>query len=62
MQAGKKLVDQTPALPNRSVAFKLVGDALNSGHFPAPAAIGHRTVCGGPTVRENQRDHAATDR
>jgi acetate kinase len=52
---GKKLADQTPALPNRSVAFKLVADALNSGEFPAPAAIGHRTVCGGPTVRENQR-------
>jgi acetate kinase len=53
--AGNKLVDQTPALPTRSVAFKLVADALHSGDFPAPAAIGHRTVCGGPTVRENQR-------
>ncbi len=53
--AGKKLMDQTPAVPSRSVAFKLVADALHSGQFPAPAAIGHRTVCGGPTVRENQR-------
>ncbi|MGP8175001.1 MAG: acetate kinase, partial [Terracidiphilus sp.] len=53
--SGKKLVDQTPAVPSRSVAFKLVADALHSGEFPAPAAIGHRTVCGGPTVRENQR-------
>jgi len=52
---GKKLVDQTPALPSRAVAFKLVVDALNSDDFPTPAAIGHRTVCGGPTVRENQR-------
>jgi acetate kinase len=52
---GKKLVDQTPALPNRSVAFKLVADALHSGDFPAPAAIGHRVVCGGPTVQDNQR-------
>ncbi len=51
---GKKLVDQTPDLPNRAVAFKMVSDALHSGEFPAPAAIGHRTVCGGPTVRENQ--------
>jgi len=51
---GKKLVDQTPALPNRAVAFKMVADALHSGDFPAPAAIGHRVVCGGPTVRENQ--------
>jgi acetate kinase len=53
--AGKKLVDETPALPNRSVAFKLVVDALNSGDFPVPAAIGHRVVCGGPTVKDNQR-------
>jgi acetate kinase len=51
---GRKLLDQTPSLPNRSVAFKLVADALHSGGFPAPAAIGHRTVCCGPTVRENQ--------
>ncbi|MGA3264791.1 MAG: acetate/propionate family kinase [Terracidiphilus sp.] len=52
---GNKLVDQTPALPTRAVAFKLVADALHSGDFPAPSAIGHRTVCGGPTVRDNQR-------
>ncbi len=52
---GKKLVDQTPALPNRSIAFKLVADALNSDDFPAPGAIGHRVVCGGPTVQNNQR-------
>jgi len=51
---GNRLVDQTPAVPSRSVAFKLVADALHSGNFPAPAAIGHRTVCGGPTVRDNQ--------
>lgn len=52
---GKKLIDKTPALPTRAVAFGLVVDALHSGDFPAPAAIGHRTVCGGPTVLENQR-------
>ncbi len=52
---GRKLFNETPALPNRSVAFKLVADSLNSGEFPAPAAIGHRTVCCSPTVRENQR-------
>src|SRR5580704_7623991 len=53
--AGKKLVDQTPPLPNRSSAFKLVADALKSGDFPAPKAVGHRMVSGGPTVLENQR-------
>jgi len=52
---GKKLIDESPSLPSRSVAFQLVTDALHSGKFPAPAAIGHRVVCGGPTVRENQR-------
>jgi acetate kinase len=52
---GVKLIDENPALPNRSVAFKLVSDALHSGKFPAPAAIGHRMVCGAPTLMENQR-------
>src|SRR5580693_7588850 len=45
-----KLVDQAPALPNREVAFKLVADAISSGKFPSPGAIGHRMVSGGPTV------------
>ncbi len=52
--SGKKLVDQTPALPTRAVAFALVAEALHSADFPAPVAIGHRMVCGGPTVLENQ--------
>ena len=51
---GNKLVDQNPALPTRAVAFKMVADALHSGDFPAPAAIGHRMVSGGPTIKENQ--------
>lgn len=51
---GQKIVDQTPALPTRAVAFQLVADALHSAQFPAPGAIGHRMVCGGPTVLENQ--------
>jgi acetate kinase len=53
--ADKKLVDQTPSLPSREIAFKLVADALGSGRFPSPAAIGHRMVSGGPTVLDNQR-------
>src|SRR5947207_12081702 len=48
---GKKVVDETPSLPTRAVAFKLVADALNAD-FPAPKAIGHRVVSGGPTVEE----------
>jgi acetate kinase len=53
--SGKKLVDQTLPVPSNAVAFKLVADALKSGKFSAPAAIGHRMVSGGPTVLENQR-------
>jgi len=53
--SGKKLVDDAPALPNRAVAFGLVSTALHSGNFPVPLAIGHRMVCGGPTVLNNQR-------
>lgn len=53
--SGKMLVDQSPRLPNRSVAFQLVADALHSGELPKPRAIGHRMVSGGPTVLENQR-------
>jgi acetate kinase len=52
---GKKLVDESPSLPTRAVAFKLVADALNSDDFPSPTAIGHRMVSGGPTVHTNQR-------
>jgi len=52
---GSKLVDLTPPLPTRAAAFTLVADALHSSDFPAPAAIGHRMVSGGPTVLENQR-------
>ncbi len=52
---GKKLVDQTPPVPTRAEAFKLVADALHSGDFPAPLAIGHRMVSGGPTVLDNQK-------
>jgi len=50
---GKKLVDLSPLLPNRSVAFKLVADILNSGDFPRPGAIGHRMVCAAPSLKDN---------
>jgi acetate kinase len=52
---GKKLVDESPSLPTRAVAFKLVADALHSKDFPSPSAIGHRMVSGGPTVQTNRR-------
>jgi acetate kinase len=52
---GKKLVDQTPSLPTRAEGFALVADVMHSPEFPAPVAIGHRVVSGGPTIYENQR-------
>ena len=52
---GNKLVDQSSALPNRSVAFKMVADILHSGEFPIPAAIGHRMVCAAPALQSNLR-------
>jgi acetate kinase len=53
--AGEKRVDEKRALPTLSDAFALVAEALHSGKFAKPGAIGHRVVAGGPTVLENQR-------
>ena len=53
-EAGSSIIEQTPSVPNRSAAFKLVADAVSAGPLPAPAAIGHRTVVCSPTIRENQ--------
>jgi acetate kinase len=52
--ADNKMVDQSPALTNRSIAFKMIADLLHSGDFPAPSAIGHRMVCAAPTLQTNQ--------
>jgi acetate kinase len=53
--AGNKLRDETPALPTRNVAFKLVAGALSQPPFPYPSAIGHRMVAGGPHLTAHQR-------
>jgi len=52
---GHKFTDQSPELPSLNAAYALVAQALKAPPFPRPAAIGHRMVCGGPTVTENQR-------
>jgi len=52
---GHKLTDESPSLPSLDAAYALVAQALKAPPFPQPAAIGHRMVCGGPTVTENQR-------
>ena len=53
--SGDELVNQKRAVPTLSEAFSLVAEALRSGKFPKPEAIGHRVVSGGPNVLENQR-------
>jgi acetate kinase len=55
MPKARKWLMRPRSLPTRAVAFKLVADALHSKDFPAPSAIGHRMVSGGPTVQTNQR-------
>jgi acetate kinase len=52
---GSKLRDEKLAVADTSSAFALISKALGKPPFPQPAAVGHRMVCGGPTVTENQR-------
>jgi len=52
---GKTIVDEHPRLPDREAAFRLIAEALRKPPFPAPGAIGHRVVAGGPRLREHQR-------
>jgi len=52
---GAKLVDETPVVPDVATGFSLMVKKLEQPPFPYPEAIGHRMVCGGPTVTENQR-------
>jgi acetate kinase len=52
---GNPLRDEAPPFASLDAAYKLVAEALKAPPFPRPAAIGHRMVCGGPTVTENQR-------
>lgn len=51
---GARLVDESLQLPGPEAAFERISKALSELSFPHPVAIGHRMVCGGPTVIENQ--------
>jgi acetate kinase len=51
---GARLVDESLQLPDLKAAFERISKALSNPPFPRPEAIGHRMVCGGPTVTENQ--------
>jgi acetate kinase len=52
---GTKLLNETVHAPDLTAAFGLISKALTQPPFPRPVAIGHRMVCGGPTVIDNQR-------
>ena len=60
---GRKLLDETPDLPDQTEAFSTIANWLlseksgqgNNHILPHPEAIGHRMVSGGPTIIENQR-------
>ena len=52
---GEKVLDEKPQIKDTSAAFKTISEALSKLGLSKPAAIGHRMVCGGPTVTEHQR-------
>ena len=52
---GSKLIDEKSTVSDIGQAFSLIAEALGKPPFQHPSAIGHRMVCGGPTVTENQR-------
>lgn len=52
---GNKVLDDSPELPDTHAAFQQIADALNHLGLKEPLAVGHRMVCGGPTVIEHQR-------
>lgn len=54
-QDGAILADEATACATQKDALQAVIAALNQHGVPAPAAIGHRVVHGGPHLREHQR-------
>lgn len=52
---GAVLVDETRACATQQEALQAILGVLKQHGVPAPAAIGHRVVHGGPHLREHQR-------
>jgi len=50
---GKTLLADTVSIPGQREAIIRVGRLLNDSKMPAPAAIGHRIVHGGPKLRQH---------
>jgi acetate kinase len=53
--AGEVLFDEPQAIPAQADAIRFVAAKLSGLRFPAPAAVGHRVVHGGPSLRQHQR-------
>ena len=53
--SSRRIVEEKPEVADIAAAFALIANALKKPPFPKPGAVGHRMVCGGPTVTENQR-------
>jgi acetate kinase len=52
---GDVLYDEPQAIQDQPHALQLVAAQLRSHRLPAPAAVGHRIVHGGPALREHQK-------
>jgi acetate kinase len=50
---GETLVSETAAIPDQREAVTRIGKLLAKADMPAPAAIGHRVVHGGPRLRQH---------
>lgn len=48
-----KLVSETAAIPSQREAITRIAKFLNASNMPAPVAIGHRIVHGGPILRQH---------
>jgi len=49
-ESGKNLASETSLLASQEDAVIRIGKFLANGKFPAPAAVGHRVVHGGPSL------------
>jgi acetate kinase len=52
---GAKVYEKKLQVADASAAFARIAEALGELSIGKPAAVGHRMVCGGPTVVEHQR-------
>ena len=52
---GETLSEERNARADQQEALRTVAEALDHLPFPVPAAVGHRIVHGGPTLREHQQ-------